>query len=635
MWVAEVFPITRSLNAYKPFTYFSTKKLEAGALVEVFLRRKPARAIVVKAERLELKKTALKRENFSLKKINRLISERFVAPQFLAALFNSSEYFLSPPSFLLNFFLPKAVLKKSDSSGSKENSRKDAFYKIALYQAARPERMKYYRGVMREALGRNQSVLVILPTIGLAEEAFSDLRAGLEEKVFLFHPDMPSRVLVKNWKEISESIMPVAVIGTAQALTLLRPDTGILVVEEEASENYYQTLRRPFLDLRKFAEFLAQAAGLHLIFGDVMLRLGADESRYLPTSISRVLSPVESKIIDSRADKSLEFKIISEELEKRLKATYAKKDSMVLIGHRRGFTPITLCQDCGHVLGCGNCSSPLVLHKPDARGGQAPRFFCHYCLQKTEAVERCPNCKSWRISAYGVGIEKIGQELKNILPDANLFRFDRDSVRSRKEAERLKYEFLERQGGILVATEFFLNFFQNPLPHVAVVSVDGLFSIPDYRMHERAMIFLTRLRALAQKSFLIQTRLPSNPVFVHASLGNLSGFKSEELAERRKLGYPPAVDLLKLTLEDVNRARLVKKVSELAAKIKQIEAVSAEKFDSLDFPAFIVKIRGRFRWHILLRLARGSWPEKHKELRELLKNLPPSWVIQVDPPSLL
>lgn len=632
MWIVEVFPITRSPVAYGPLTYFSTKKLEPGALVEVILRRKTVQAIVFKAERLELKKAALKRESFSLKKINRVVSERFVVYPFLAALLSASKYFLITPSFLLNFFLPKAVLKKNDISGFKK-AGKNAPPKISFYQADRPERIKYYRAVCREALSRGQSVLALLPTISSAEEAFSDLRLGLEEKVFLIHGDMASKVLIKNWKEILESETPVISVGTAQVLAALRPDAGVLIVEEESNEHYYQTLRRPFFDIRKAAEFLVQAAGLHMISGDIVLRLGADESQFLAMSVSRVLSPAESKIIDSRPDKSSEFKIISQELEDRLKESCRKKESVVVIGHRRGFNPITLCRDCGHVISCNTCSSPLVIHQ--RKIGEENHFFCHYCLKKSEIAERCPNCKSWRLGSYGIGVEKIGHELKNIFPETKLFRFDRDFVRSRKEAETLKNEFLKLQGGILVATELFLNFFKNPLPHIAVASIDGLFSVPDYRMHERIMIFLTRLRVLAQKSFIIQTRLPDNPLFLHASGGNISGFKNEELAERKKLGYPPEVDLIKITLEDINRARLVTKISELARSIKELKSVNAEPFECVDFPAFIVKVRGRFRWHILLRLARGSWPEKHEELWRVLKGLPPSWIIQVDPPSLL
>src|SRR3989344_3031780 len=633
MWIVEVFPITKSPIKDETLTYFSTKKLEPGTLVEAILRARVVPAIVFKVEKAEAKKASLKRESFSLKKINRIIGENFLSAAFLRAISDSSGYFLVSPSSLLQFFLPKAVLKKGGAekavSYSKEiQAAKIGVFKISMYQAARPERVKYYRGVIREALSHSGSASVILPTISLAEEAFSDLRAGLEDRVFLMHSELPAKTMQKTWREMLESKTPVVCVGTAAALALLRPDSRLLIVDEESNENYYHSIRRPFFDLRKFAEFLAARAGLHLVFGDIILRLVADESRFLPLSVSRVLSPAESKIIDSRPGRSAEFRVISPELENRLKEAVAGKESVVIIGHRRGFAPITLCQDCGHAVTCSNCSSPVVMHQKNI-------FFCHYCLKKEEPIERCPNCASWRLASYGVGVEKIGQELKRLFPEINLFRFDRDAVKTRKEAERIKNEFLERPGAFLVATEFFLNFFKTPLPHIAVVSIDGLFSIPDYRLHERVMGFLTRLRALSQKSFIIQTRLPELPLFGHALNGNISGFKNEELGERKKLSYPPAVDLIKLTLEDSNRVRLTSLVEKLAKEIKESEPEASEFFGYVDFPAFIVKIRGRFRWHILLRFARGSWPHKHAWLKDILKRLPSGWAIQIDPPSLL
>ena len=185
----------------------------------------------------------------------------------------------------------------------------------------------------------------------------------------------------------------------------------------------------------------------------------------------------------------------------------------------------------------------------------------------------------------------------------------------------------------MVATEIFLNFFRDPVNHIGVLSVDGMFSIPDYRMHERVMNFLVKLRALAQKSFVVQTRLPDHAIFSYAIGGNLTGFKNEELEERRKLRYPPAADLVKITLEDSDRAKLQSKVAELAEKFKNAE--ESGNPDRIDFPAFIMRVRGRFRWHILLRFEPGSWPGKHPKIAEILKTLPPSWAIQVDPPSLL
>lgn len=641
MWLLDVVPITRSLAGYGALTYFSTKNLSAGALVEVLIRKKKVLAIVVKAEKLERKKAELKRSLFALKKIEGVLAPQFTAGAFGAAIFKTSEYFLAPSSMLAHFFLPKAVLNSTigklrlnfeaadlqnanrTSNGVKNNLE----FGVSAYQALRADRLRYYRGLIREALSRGRSSAILAPTINSAEDIFREISRGMEERTFLLHSELPLKSHGAIWEKIRAAGQPCVIVGTGTILAFLRNDCGLLIIEEHSSEHYYNSMRRPFFDLRKTAEFLAREMNLHLVLGDIVLPLGLDERYVLAYSNTRILSQAENKIIDAGGGRKGEFKVISPELADRLRAIFDSKESAVLISQRRGFSPTTVCQDCGRTMVCGHCENPLVLHQKSRKTSEAAHFICHYCLRRTEVFERCPYCKSWRLASYGIGVEKIGEELKRILPEVKLFRLDSDVARSRKEAEKIKEDFLSREGNFLVATEIFLNFFQNPLPHILATAVDGLFSLPDYRMHERIFRFLIRLRALAQKSFVVQTRLAEHPVFQYALSGNISGFKTDEMRERERLKYPPAVDLIKITFEDKDRQRLISKISVLSSELK--------KWSPVDFPAFITKIRGRFRWHILLKLPRGSWPEKQPELHAYLSGLAPSWIVQVEPPSLL
>ncbi|QQG46355.1 MAG: primosomal protein N' [Candidatus Niyogibacteria bacterium] len=636
MWILEVTPISRSFLKGGPLTYFSIKKPEIGDVVEINLRGKNIPALVISGDKLESKKAAVKSGPFALKKINRIMVDKMVNCDFAKILKELSDYFIAPSSSILCFFLPKPLLNKNvlDKFGKNTvflpEKPLSSNFKASIYQAERTERIKYYRGIIRESLSRGCSAAILLPTVSSAQDAFADLKTGLEERSFILHSDMSSKEISAGWKNISQSAQPIVLVGTALILPVLRQDTGVLVVEEESNEHYYHSLRRPFFDLRKAAELMAKKMGLHLVFGDIILRL--DSGTHSHEYPGRLLSSAESKIIDVGKPSAEGFKIFSPEITDLLSRVIAKQESVILIGHRRGFSPTTLCQDCGQTVVCPNCSSPLVLHGQEQI---RKRFFCHYCLKKEEVMERCPNCSSWKLASYGVGVEKLGEELKRLYPKVKLFRFDRDAVKSRKEALSIKQEFLDSPGSIMVATEIFLNYFRNPLPHIIIAAMDGLFSLPDYRMHERIMSFLIRLRSLAQKTFTIQTRLPNHPVFSYVVSGNIFGFQNDELEERRKLRYPPAVDLLKITYQDQNRQKLIANISALAKKIRTGETVKNQNFECVDFPAFVMRIRGRFRWHMLLKLERGSWPEKHPKIAEILKNLPPSWAIQIDPPSLL
>ncbi len=649
MWIIEVIPVSRAFFQNETLTYFSTKKLESGALVEVGLKNKTSLAVVRSAESLETKKESVKRKSFALKKINRVVAERLLSRHFISAASDLSGYFVASAPSILNFFIPKTFFRKEVlgkmsffSAKEPETPASNENFKISVYQAERFERLKYYRAVLRETLSRGRSCAVILPTRGLAETEYDELKIGLEERTFLMHPDLSAKELAFVLDKIYQTDGgPIVVVGTPHLLAFLRPDTGTLIIDEESSEYYYNSRRRPFFDLRVFAEVLAKKTGLNLIFGDIILRLALEANHRTlsdgqPASVlaraGRLLSPAENLIIDAGKKMPGEFKILSPELVNRLSEAKTAKESFVLIGHRRGFNPTTLCQDCGKTIICQNCSSPLVIHQSDAKNSAKKSFFCHYCLKKEEIIERCPNCGSWKLANYGIGVEKIGEELKKLFPDLKIFRFDSDAVKSIKEAERIRNDFSDTPGSMLVATEIFVNFFRNPLPHIAVASIDGLFSIPDYGIHERVMGFLMRLRALAQKSFIIQTRIPGHPIFGYVESGNIAGFKKDELEERKKLGYPPAVDLIKITLSDANLEKLTARISSLAQDLKKI---SQGRLEYADFPAFVMKIKGQFRWHILLKLERGSWPDRHPEIKALLADLPPSWSVQVNSPSLL
>ena len=51
------------------------------------------------------------------------------------------------------------------------------------------------------------------------------------------------------------------------------------------------------------------------------------------------------------------------------------------------------------------------------------------------------------------------------------------------------------------------------------------------------------------------------------------------------------------------------------------------------FPAFISKIRGKYVVHAVIKMPQQEWPDK--KLLEILRALPPSILVNVDPEHLL
>jgi primosomal protein N' len=186
----------------------------------------------------------------------------------------------------------------------------------------------------------------------------------------------------------------------------------------------------------------------------------------------------------------------------------------------------------------------------------------------------------------------------------------------------------------------YLNCLETPLEHAAIISIDSLLALPDFRAGERVFSAILSLRSIASKTFTLQTRRPEDPVIDLACRGDILGFYRHELAVRQALLYPPFAALIKLTIagrEDVVRG----------------EMFSIEKFLSeykpIIYPAFTEVVRGKFIMNALLKLPASlaspgepastqggpaaKWPDE--ALIAKLRSLPPHVDVEIDPESVL
>ena len=303
-----------------------------------------------------------------------------------------------------------------------------------------------------------------------------------------------------------------------------------------------------------------------------------------------------------------------------------KNEKVILFAGRRGYSPTTVCNDCFRTILCEKCDTPLVLHKKNGKTKEV-EFICHKCLKKTTASERCPYCRSWRLQTLGIGTQKIAEEISKFFPEVKLFKMDSDAVKTKKQGDEIAEKFLYSPGSVLIGTEMIFSHINFPVDRVAAVSVDSLFALPDFRINEKIFNLLLRLKTLAKKTFIIQTRMADQPLFDDAIRGNISGFYKKELETRKQFQYPPFKTLIKITKENKNKIALKKEIQALEEKL--------EKWHPLSYPAFTPKIKNIYSWHILLKIEPQKWPSEERELHQILSSLPPAWKINVDPESLL
>lgn len=600
--ILEVIPIARSAFALTQLSYFSTKKLSRGDLVTINLRGKEIFAIVQKISELKEEKAALKKNSaFKLKPINSLIKEKFLSEEWFRISSELSRDLLIPRPVLLSSLFPRALFSKQieiqEYTGRMLNHQK-----LAL-KGSGEERMQYFRGMIREHFARKKSLLIMAPKIESLKKLEEGLGRGIEEYVFLFSSELSSKKYLSLFSEAMSEEHPILILNTHQGLTFDRLDLETIVIDEEGSRLWREREGTPY-DLRQAAEIIAQMKGLRLVLADQILRIetiyraekGVVEA---PAPLTgRIQSMIETRIIESN-EKTENFSWITKELAREIEEGLFKNEKILLFVNRKGYSSFTICQDCGGVELCSSCSTPLVLHGKDA---EERKFLCHHCLRATKVPDVCAYCGSWKLKDFGLGIEKVSEEFRKLFP----------------KAEK-----------VVIATEKIFSQSEENFDLVAIVSLDYLFTIPDFRINEAIFRLISELKSKARRKLILQTRIGRSQLLANAISGNLSGFYQDEIQSREKFFYPPFVKVIKLTLEDKNYSRLKEKEQKASTLLKNWNPIS--------FPAFHEKLKGFWRWNIILKIPpappAGGWPDEN--LASLLENLSPAWHIVVDPDSII
>jgi primosomal protein N' (replication factor Y) len=225
----------------------------------------------------------------------------------------------------------------------------------------------------------------------------------------------------------------------------------------------------------------------------------------------------------------------------------------------------------------------------------------------------------------GYGIENVKNKVAEIIPEENIFVLDKDVATTHKKAHDIVTNFLDNPSGVLIGTEMALLYLKEEVENVVIVSVDSMFSIPDFQIKERVLNILLRSRAKSLNNFYIQTRNIENPLFKEAQNGNLAEFYRQEFIERKKFNYPPFKILIKVTGEHSNKEKLGKDFEGLKQFLMPEEFVF--------YPGFTKKIKNKFIMHGIMRLDRARWPDK--VLVEKIRNLPPQFKVEVDSQSII
>ena len=633
MKIIHVIPITRGISKER-LSYFSIHPIEKGTVVKAAIRGKQTPLLVVGEEDAGDIKSKIKLLSFEIKKIAEQKGALLLTKNFLESAEKIAEFFGTNTGNVLNALIPATLFKhlpelnnEKTISIKKNNGQRNLHY---ILQADESERFSHYKSVVREEFAKHQSIFCMVPTIEDGKKLLETLSPGIETYAYFFHASLRPKELISLWNKAKMESHPILIIGTGNFLSIPREDIGTIVVEGEHGSGY-KTITRPYLDHRISAEIHAKHIGARLILGDAVLRAETlyraekGEFEEFTTPRWRLFRNSLEKVIDMRKKedaKEKTFEIFSPELLSLISHTEQKKEHLFIFAARKGYATSTLCQDCGTVVTCHKCKAPLVLHHGKRNGENF--FLCHHCGEKRSAQELCLSCGSWRLIPLGIGIERIEEELKKKFPHIQVFIIDRESAKTAKEIEQRVTLFYSTPGSLLLGTEIVLPYLNKKIEHSAIVSIDSLFSIPDFRINEKILKTLASIKLLTLQHFLVQTRNPEQKVLFYATDGNLLEFYRNEIEERQLYGYPPFSWFIKITLRG-DRARIL-------SEMEKIHPLFTE-YENDVFPAFSSDAKGRSVLHMLIKLPREKWVDQG--LLAKLRSLPPFFEIRIDPENLL
>lgn len=635
MQIINVIPIARSIGM-ESLTYFSSKPLKEGSVVFVPLHKKEVPAIVLSSQDITDAKTEIRSAGFALKKIENKKTRKLLLPEFINAAHITADYFATTTGAILHSTVPSVIWsnigkikdpKKHDGLVFANTKAKSSCRKMIL-QSEINDRFGSYKSLIREEFARKSSVFLLVPTIQDAEKAESFLKKGVDKYTFVLHGKLTKKEVLTRWESALKNTHPVLLIATSLFLSLPKPNIGTIIVERENSKNYKQ-FNRPFIDARVLAENFAKEKKIRIIYGDLplsidtMWRYKENEIDELSPPKLRAIRDANQKLVDmkdKKHQKAGKFQVISDELKDLIKNTLKYNEHMFVFTARRGLASTTTCRDCGSPVLCHECEASIVLHST-SRGNQ---FICHACGVERSADERCKTCASWKLETIGIGVQLVAKILKEEFGEEKIFVIDKDTANTHKKASTLIDKFYTSKGAVLIGTEMALSYLDKPVENSAVATMDSLFSLPEWRMPEKILSLLLKIKEITEREMLIQTRKPDQKIFDYVQKGNLVDFYKDEIKKRKQFGYPPFNIFIKITV--VGTKESVMKEMEYIKKL-------LEKYDIQIYPSSIKTARGKYAMHGLLKIERDKWPDK--EIVKILRSLPPYFSIDVDPESIL
>ncbi len=576
-------------------------------------------------------------DKYQIKDIIKVIDKRVVFNQEMIDLAKwLSDYYFCGIGEALSIMVPKGIKPKNFSKSSEGNhsikinklssEQQEIFDSIIndidigiknfyLYGVTGSGKTEVYISLIEYILKQNKSVIFLVPEITLSFQTLLRLKERFGDLCAILHSNLTDSVRLGEYLRLFDGKARIA-IGPRSALFAPVQNLGLIIIDEE-NEGAYKSDESPRFHARSVSQYRAKKNDAILLFGSAtpsvesyffankgIFKLYTLKKRYGGAELPDV------EIIDTLkfpVKKNLTIPMI-EEINRRLQ----KKEQVIILQNRRGFSNLIKCSDCENIWKCPRCDISLTFHKTN------DRLLCHHCGYAIHYKNQCPVCKSNNLVKIGAGTQRIEDEISGIFGFARIKRIDFDSIK-KENHEELFEKIKNGEIDIIVGTQIIAKGLHFPnIKFVGIVDADIMLNIPDFKASERTFALITQVAGRAgregEKGFvLIQTINPDHYAIKAAEKMAFELFYKEEIKYRKILNFPPFVRMINLVV----RGRIIEDVQHDIEKLRESLNCYKDKYNDIEIlgpaPCMLQKINKNYRYHILLKA------KSMKKMQEFLK----------------
>ncbi|MGL4947677.1 MAG: replication restart helicase PriA [Cetobacterium sp.] len=512
-----------------------------------------------------------------------------------------------------------------------ENSSKKHFLIRGVTGSGKTE---IYIQLIKRALERGSGSIFLVPEISLTPQMVKRFKIEFGEGVAILHSRLSSNDRAKEWYSIYTGDKKV-VLGVRSAIFAPVKNLEYIIVDEE-HENSYKQDSTPRYNAKYVAIKKAELENAKVVLGSAT---PAIESYYYGKKGIFQLFEIDGRYNDAQLPKievvdmkEEEDSFFSEVLLNEIRAALLRKEQIILLLNRKGYSTLIQCQDCGHMEECEHCSIKLNYYASNSS------LKCNYCGISKKFLQKCSKCGSKNLSFGGRGVERVEEELKKRFP-VNIIRVDGEVSKEKNFYENMYNGFLNGEYDIMIGTQMISRGLHFPnVTLVGVINADTIMSIPDFRSGERTYQMITQVAGRAGRGekkgkVIIQTYQPENYIIEKIQENSYINFYEKEIEKRELLSYPPFSKIINIGISSSEE----KGLEEYCYLVfKAIEDESVELYGPMK--SLVYKVKGRYRCNIFIKGNRNNINLYKKKLEEKIKNIENKKyrvVVDVDPINLI